>query len=59
MKIRSGGAKDDKADLTLPFWAGVVPMHIQTGAPLPSEDCALPLPGSVQRLTGAAKQEAA
>jgi len=59
VKIRSGGAKDDKADLTLPFWAGVVPMHIQTGAPLPSEDCALPLPGSVQRLTGAAKQEAA
>ncbi len=49
-KIRSGGAKDDKADLTLPNWAGVVPMQTTYGAPLPADDCHLPIPRSVQRL---------
>ena len=59
VKIRSGGAKDDKEDVGLPFWAGVVPMHHQTSTPIPSEDCALPLPASVHRLLGSATQEAA
>jgi nitroimidazol reductase NimA-like FMN-containing flavoprotein (pyridoxamine 5'-phosphate oxidase superfamily) len=49
-KIRSGGAKDDKADLTLPHWAGVVPMQTAYATPLPSDDCTLPLPDSVRRL---------
>ena len=50
-KIRSGGAKDDKADLTLPHWAGVVPMHTRYGTPQPEEDCAgNAVPASVQRL---------
>jgi uncharacterized protein len=49
-KIREGGAKDDKADLTLPHWAGVVPIESRYGTPQPSEDCPGALPKSVQRL---------
>lgn len=49
-KIRSGGAKDDKADLTLPHWAGVVPMKLSYGTPLPEPDCSAAIPESVQRL---------
>jgi nitroimidazol reductase NimA-like FMN-containing flavoprotein (pyridoxamine 5'-phosphate oxidase superfamily) len=49
-KVRSGGAKDDKADLELPHWAGVVPAALHYGAPEPSPDCALPTPPSVLRL---------
>ncbi len=49
-KIRDGGAKDDKADLTLPYWAGVVPMKTMYATPLPSDDCSLSLPESVRRL---------
>ena len=50
-KIRTGGPKDDKADLTLPHWAGVVPMRTSYGAPQPAEDfTGSTLPASVQRL---------
>ena len=49
-KIRSGGAKDDKADVNLPYWAGIVPMAVHYGAPEPSGNCKLPVPESVQRL---------
>ena len=50
-KIRSGGPKDDKADLTLPHWAGVVPMRTSYGTPQPAEDSSgNALPASVQRL---------
>ena len=49
-KIRAGGAKDDKADLTLPHWAGVVPMKLSYGAPLPEPGCSAAIPESVQRL---------
>ena len=50
-KIRSSGAKDDKADLGLPHWAGVVPMELRHGTPIPEADCAgAALPSSVQHL---------
>jgi hypothetical protein len=52
-KIRDMGVKDDKADITLPHWAGLVPMRTVYGTPIPSDDCDLPLPPSVQRLLGA------
>lgn len=51
-KVRSGGAKDDKADLQLPFWAGVVPIAQAYGSPLPADDCSTALPDSVRRLAG-------
>jgi nitroimidazol reductase NimA-like FMN-containing flavoprotein (pyridoxamine 5'-phosphate oxidase superfamily) len=49
-KIRDAGVKDDKADLTLPHWAGLVPMRTAYLTPIPSEGCDAPLPPSVQRL---------
>lgn len=49
-KVRSGGAKDDKADLSLPHWCGVVPAALRYGTPQAEENCAAPLPDSVRRL---------
>ena len=49
-KVRSGGPKDDKADLDLPHWAGVVPAELRFGVPQAAEDCASEPPASVQRL---------
>ena len=57
-KIRTGGAKDDKADLTLPYWAGVVPMHSAYATPQPSDDCSMALPDSVRRLFNTPAAEA-
>ena len=36
-KIRTGGPKDDAEDYALPIWAGVVPMRVVAGDPLPDE----------------------
>jgi len=36
-KLRSGGPKDDEADLSLPHWAGVIPLQLVPGAPLADE----------------------
>lgn len=33
-KIRTGGPKDDEADLGLPVWAGVLPMALQPLSPI-------------------------
>src|SRR6185312_5820386 len=51
-KVRSGGAKDDKADLDLPYWAGVVPIAQRYGVPIPEDNCGADarVPDSVQRL---------
>jgi uncharacterized protein len=34
-KVRTGGPLDDADDLALPVWAGVVPLGLQAGAPVP------------------------
>ena len=34
-KVRRGGPIDDEADYALPVWAGVVPVSLQRGAPIP------------------------
>ncbi|MGH9744526.1 MAG: pyridoxamine 5'-phosphate oxidase family protein [Candidatus Acidiferrales bacterium] len=34
-KVRTGPPKDDEADYALPLWAGVVPLKITAGAPIP------------------------
>lgn len=52
-KVRDVGVKDDKADISLPHWAGLVPIRAAYGTPIPSDDCDAPLPPSVQRLIGA------
>lgn len=38
VKIRTGDPVDDKDDLDLPFWAGVIPINVQYGTPVPSSD---------------------
>lgn len=34
-RSRSGGGRDDEADLTLPSWAGVLPIRREFGPPMP------------------------
>lgn len=34
-KLRSGGPNDEPEDYALPIWAGVVPVSLQIGAPIP------------------------
>jgi nitroimidazol reductase NimA-like FMN-containing flavoprotein (pyridoxamine 5'-phosphate oxidase superfamily) len=36
-KIRTGGAHDEPEDYALPIWAGVVPLRMVAGAPVPDE----------------------
>lgn len=36
-KVRSGGPVDDEEDYALPIWAGVIPVSMQIGAPVPDE----------------------
>lgn len=45
-KVRPGGPVDDPEDLALPHWAGVVPLSLTAGTPVPSDDLdpATPLP---------------
>ncbi|MFH9429756.1 pyridoxamine 5'-phosphate oxidase family protein [Streptomyces sp. NPDC017615] len=39
-KVRTGGVNDEPEDLTLAYWAGVVPVHRTYGAPLADADLA-------------------
>jgi uncharacterized protein len=45
-KVRSGGPVDEPEDLALPYWAGIVPLHLQAGTPVPADDLdpAVPVP---------------
>ncbi|PBC71291.1 nitroimidazol reductase NimA-like FMN-containing flavoprotein (pyridoxamine 5'-phosphate oxidase superfamily) [Streptomyces sp. TLI_235] len=45
LKSRAGGVNDDEADLGLPHWSGVVPVHTAYGAPEPDGHTAGPVPG--------------
>nr|BFE62681.1 hypothetical protein GCM10020063_072070 [Dactylosporangium thailandense] len=44
-KVRRGGPKDDPEDASLPHWAGVVPLVLTRGLPVPAEAQEVPLPG--------------
>jgi nitroimidazol reductase NimA-like FMN-containing flavoprotein (pyridoxamine 5'-phosphate oxidase superfamily) len=37
-KVRSGPPADDPQDLPLPHWAGVVPLSLTAGRPVPADD---------------------
>lgn len=39
-KVRTGGANDEPEDLSLPHWAGVVPVAPVHGTPVPNDDLA-------------------
>jgi uncharacterized protein len=49
-KIRTGGPIDDEPDYALPVWAGVIPLSLAAGTPLPDArlPADIPLPDSVQ-----------
>lgn len=51
-KIREGGVSDDQADLSSPYWAGVVPVREVFGAPQPAPEMepGRAWPTSVERL---------
>lgn len=46
-KIRAGGPVDDVDDLALPWWAGVLPLGVDVGAPVPDCDPAITIPEHV------------
>ena len=48
-KIRTGGPVDDKADETLPIWAGVIQTDRKHSVPAEYEDQPDPLPDSVKQ----------
>ena len=41
-KVRSGGPTDAEDDLTLDVWAGVIPLSLRAGPPVPDNELALP-----------------
>ncbi|OBF18285.1 flavin-nucleotide-binding protein [Mycobacterium kubicae] len=45
-KVRAGGVSDEPQDSTLPHWAGVVPLTLTAGTPVPAEDldAVIPVP---------------
>jgi nitroimidazol reductase NimA-like FMN-containing flavoprotein (pyridoxamine 5'-phosphate oxidase superfamily) len=45
-KVRAGGPVDDPEDSALPHWAGMVPLSLTVGTPVPADDLdpATPLP---------------
>ncbi len=44
VKARTGGPRDDAADLELPHWAGVVPLRCVPGSPVPAAGVTAPPP---------------
>ena len=43
-KVRVGPPVDDVDDYSFPTWAGVIPLELQSGAPIPDERCQRELP---------------
>lgn len=54
LKISAGFAEDPESDIAGDAWAGVVPMSIAYGAPMPAPDLrpGIPVPDSVRSMTG-------
>lgn len=54
VKISVNEVDDDEDDLNQGTWAGIIPLQIGYGEPIPADDeaASLPVPQSVKRLTG-------
>ncbi|MFG3555563.1 bifunctional pyridoxamine 5'-phosphate oxidase family protein/GNAT family N-acetyltransferase [Micromonospora sp. NPDC047557] len=44
VRSRTGGVREDEADLHLPHWAGVLPLRLTAGLPQPAAGVTAPLP---------------
>ncbi|MBE1487988.1 bifunctional pyridoxamine 5'-phosphate oxidase family protein/GNAT family N-acetyltransferase [Plantactinospora soyae] len=44
VRTRTGGVREEPADLALPYWAGVLPLRMVTGRPEPDTGVTAPLP---------------
>ncbi len=53
-KIRTGGPKDDEADLNIPVWAGVLPITVGCGTPQPDGEMRRDEPDYVRGWAGTA-----
>jgi nitroimidazol reductase NimA-like FMN-containing flavoprotein (pyridoxamine 5'-phosphate oxidase superfamily) len=51
-KVRKGGPVDDEEDMAWPVWAGVVPVRMTTGEPIPAPDLAPGAPTGPTALFG-------
>ena len=51
-KITAEGVNDDKEDMTLPYWAGLLPIETMYGKPQPDKGVETELPGSIKMVTG-------
>ena len=60
LKVSAGWPEDPDEDVAGPAWAGVVPMTVSYGAPLPAPDLSvgIPLPESVRLLSGGSGEDA-
>lgn len=54
LKVSDGWPEDPEEDVAADAWAGVVPMSVSYGAPLPAPDLTpgIPVPASVRALSG-------
>jgi nitroimidazol reductase NimA-like FMN-containing flavoprotein (pyridoxamine 5'-phosphate oxidase superfamily) len=44
VKVRTGGPKEEEDDMDLPVWAGVVPLSLVAGAPVPDPELRVDAP---------------
>jgi nitroimidazol reductase NimA-like FMN-containing flavoprotein (pyridoxamine 5'-phosphate oxidase superfamily) len=59
-KIRTGPPGDDEPDTSHPCWAGVIPLEVAAGRPIPASDLApnVPAPSYVRDFIGARNERA-
>ncbi|MEV1016269.1 bifunctional pyridoxamine 5'-phosphate oxidase family protein/GNAT family N-acetyltransferase [Micromonospora sp. NPDC049751] len=50
VRSRTGGVREDEADLHLPHWAGVLPLRLTAGLPQPAAGVAAPLPAYLRTI---------
>jgi nitroimidazol reductase NimA-like FMN-containing flavoprotein (pyridoxamine 5'-phosphate oxidase superfamily) len=50
VKARLGGVADDEEDRALPHWAGVIPLRLTPGRPIPDTGVRVPLPSYLSAL---------
>ena len=50
-KVRTGPPKDDEEDLTFSTWAGVIPLEMKPGAPIPDAGCQGDVPAYLANYT--------